>query len=144
VPRYKTAANAGVMILEVAMNLEHGISTISLCDNVISVKIDGSFNLEGIISYHKKLTSIIESLQLIKFKMLIDFLDAEGATPDALEENNKFNIWLEDKNLVAKAVVIDSAALLNVFISRVPAQKSQNIQSFDNKASGYKWLKLQS
>jgi len=126
------------------MSLEHGVSAISVCSNVITVKIQGSFNLEGILAFHKKMISIVEDFQAEKFKILVDFLDADGATPDALKEANKFNIWLNNKNLVAKAVVINSPALFEIFFSSAPAQKLQNIKSFDSKAEGYEWLKSQS
>jgi len=125
------------------MGLEHGVSVISVCSNVITVKIQGGFNLEGILAFHKKMISIVEGFQAEKFKILIDFLDADGATADALNEANKFNIWLNNKNLVAKAVVINSPALSEIFFSRAPAQKLQNIKCFDNRAEGYEWLKLQ-
>jgi hypothetical protein len=126
------------------MSLVHGEGIVSVNGNVITVKIQGSFNREGIVKYQKKLTTIIESFHAEKFKMLIDFLDAEGATPNALKQVDTFNTWLNDKNLVAKAVVINSPVLLKILFSRTPAQKSQNIKCFDNTIEAHQWLKSQS
>jgi hypothetical protein len=123
------------------MVIAHGTSTVTLKDNLITATIEGSFNLEGIISYHNKIKPIIDDLQGREFKLLVNFLGAEGATPEALDEANRFNAWLNNKNLVAKALIINSPVLLEIFLSRVPNQNSQNIMSFRTSDEAHVWLK---
>ena len=119
----------------------HGTSTVTVKENLITATIEGSFNLEGIVAYHNKIKPIIDSLQGREFKLLVNFLGAEGATPEALDEANRFNAWLNNKNLVAKALIINSPVLLEIFLSRAPNQHSQNIMSFSTLDEAHVWLK---
>ena len=126
------------------MSLEHGKSIISVDDDIITVTVIGMFNKEGLIRTIEELKSVIESFHQNKFKTLFDYLKAEGATPDAYDEINKCNNWLNTQNMVAKALVINSSVNLNILEVRTPARKSQNTKNLDNITSAINWLKLQS
>lgn len=131
------------MTSEITMRLDHGEGIISVNDNVITVKIQGVYNQEGVVELRKKLSPIIENFHADGFKILANYLEAEGGTPDAYNEVNRFNIWLNEKNLIAKAVVINSAVISSILDSRTPARQLQNIKSFDNTIAAIQWLESQ-
>ena len=99
------------------MTLEHGESFITIDHNIIILKAKGSFNKYGISKLYKKLSLILNDFHEDGFKLLFDLIDVEGGTPEAYEVVNTFNIWLNDKNLVAKALVTNSP-LIKPFLSR--------------------------
>ena len=123
---------------------EHGKSFISVDGDIITVKAVGAYNTEGIVKVIEELKVIIESFSHKEFKLLFDYTETDGGTPEVFEKINECNIWLNSQNMVAKALVINSAMHLSILESRTPARKSQNTKNFDNKASAIYWLKLQS
>ena len=120
---------------------EHGKSYISVNGDIISVIAVGSYNKEGIIKTVEELKSTVESFNQKQFKLLFDYSQIEGGTPDVFNEINECNIWLNCQNMVAKALVINSTMLLAILESRTPARKLQNSKNFEDKASALNWLK---
>jgi hypothetical protein len=126
------------------MNTAHGESVISVTGNVITVKVKGVFNKEGVCELNDELRLIISSYNVDGFKMLFNYLEVEGATPDAYDQIDNFNVWLNNQNMIAKAVVIISPAVLNILNSRAPARKSKNMNSFSSTIKAIQWLDTQS
>lgn len=127
-----------------AVELEHGKSYISVNTDIITIKAVGAFNIEGMIKTIEELKSVITSFNQTKFKLLFDYLEVEGGTPDALDKANELNTWLNGQNMVAKATVIKSSIHLAILQSRTPAINIQNTKSFDDKESAMNWLESQS
>ena len=122
---------------------EHGKNSISVDGNIITVKSVGAYNTEGVFKAIEELKVVIESFFQKEFKLLFDYTETYGGTPEVFEQINECNIWLNSQTMVAKALVINSAMHLSILESRTPARKSQNTKNFDNKASAINWLKLQ-
>jgi len=125
------------------MTLEHGKCFISVDGNIISVKALGAFNEEGIVKTIEELKSVIEKFGHQEFKLLFDYTQTEGGTPEVFEKINECNVWLNTQNMVAKALVINSSTNLAILESRTPARNSQNAKSFDDRVSAITWLKSQ-
>ena len=125
------------------MAVAHGQSSISVDGDIITVKAVGAFNLEGITKTIEQLKLFIEGFGQKEFKLLFDYTETEGGTPDVFDKINECNIWLNSQNMVAKAVVINSSILLAILESRTPARNSQNAQSFDDTTSAINWLASQ-
>ncbi|MEH6385099.1 MAG: hypothetical protein V7780_10865 [Colwellia sp.] len=125
------------------MNQEHGKNIISVEGDIIISKIIGAFNVEGVNKSITDLKTVVDSFCQNKFKLLIDYIDAEGATPEVYEKINECNIWLNSQNMVAKALVPNSNVALSILESRTPARSSLNERIFDDKASAMSWLKSQ-
>ena len=125
------------------MAKEHGQSFISVDGDIIIVRAVGAFNEEGIVNTIGKLKSVIESFGPKGFKLLFDYSEAEGGTPDVYDKINECNIWLNGQNMIAKALVIDSPTKLEILESRTPARRSQNFKNFNDKKKAISWLKLQ-
>ena len=120
---------------------EHGKSYISVDGDIISVIAVGAYNKEGIIKTIEQLKSAIESFNQKKFKLLFDYSQVEGATPDVFNEINECNVWLNCQNMAAKALVINSTMHLAILESRTPARNLQNAKNFEDKPSAINWLK---
>ena len=125
------------------MAVAHGQSSISVDGDIITVKAVGAFNVEGITKTIEQLKFFIEGFGQKEFKLLFDYTETDGGTPDVFDKINECNIWLNSQNMVAKAVVIHSEILLKILESRTPARHSQNEQSFDDIASAINWLASQ-
>ncbi len=126
------------------MVTEHGESSISIDGDIITVTAVGAFNLEGIVKVIAELKLIIGSFCQKEFKLLFDYSQTEGGTPEVFEKINECNVWLNSQNMVAKALIINSPINLAILESRTPARNSQNSKRFDDKASAIAWLKSQS
>jgi hypothetical protein len=131
------------MTSEEYMATEHGESSISIDGDIITVKAVGAFNLEGIVKVIAELELIIDSFCQKEFKLLFDYSQTEGGTPEVFEKINECNVWLNSQNMIAKALIINSPINLAILESRTPARNSQNTKQFDDKASAITWLKLQ-
>jgi hypothetical protein len=125
------------------MNQEHGKNIISVEGDIIISKIIGPFNVEGVNKSITDLKTVVDSFCQNKFKLLIDYIDAEGATPEVYEKINECNIWLNSQNMVAKALVTNSNVALSILESRTPARSSLNESAFNDKANAIIWLKSQ-
>lgn len=125
------------------MSAEHGQYTISVDEDIITVKAVGAFNQEGIVTVIEELKLVIERLSSDNFKLLFDYTETEGGTPEVFDKINECNIWLNSQNLVAKALVINSPTNLAILESRTPARNAQNAKNFDNKTNAINWLQLQ-
>ncbi len=132
------------MVQRNLMATKHGESFISVDGDIITVKAIGAFNLEGIVKVITELELIIESFCQKEFKLLFDYSQTDGGTPEVFDKINECNVWLNSQNMVAKALIINSPTNLAILESRTPARNSQNTKQFDDKASAIAWLKLQS
>jgi len=122
---------------------EHGKSYISVDNEIITVKAVGAFNIEGIIKTINELKVVIESFHEKEFKLLFDYCQIEGGTPEVFEKINECNIWLNSQNMIAKAVVINSTMHLTILESRTPARKVHNTKNFDDRKTAINWLQAQ-
>lgn len=122
------------------MNIEHGEVAIEVKDNIIIVRTAGAFNEYGARHYTNGLKKAIYDLQGESFSILINNLEFLGGTPEAYEELEKYNLWLNQQQLIAKAMVIKSAINLGVIDMLSPARASQQTQSFDNEKDAMTWL----
>jgi len=123
------------------MDIAHGEVAIEVKDNIIIVRTSGAFNEYGTLRYTDGIRKAIDSLQGESFSILVNNLKFQGATPEAYEELENYNAWLNQQKLIAKAMVITSAITLDVINMRSPSRASQQNQSFDNEEAAMDWLK---
>jgi len=126
------------------MNLNHGDFSIEVVGSIIAVELNGAFNEYGVRAFIAEVKSIIVRLSGKPFSILMKNLSLLGATPQAFEELNVYNTWLNTQNLIAKAVVHNSTALFEISKCWVPSTNIQNIKDFDNEFHAIRWLEQQS
>ena len=126
------------------MSIEHGKNFISVDGDIIISKVIGAFNIEGIDKSIRELKVTIESFCQNEFKLLVDYIDTEGGTPEVYDKINECNIWLNSQNMIAKALVIESNAMLSILEGRTPARSALNEKTFKNETDAMLWLKSQS
>ena len=125
------------------MDLAHGKFEVTVQNKLIYTVFNGSFNEHGIIAWHNSIKDIINSFDGQPFSMLINELNASGATPKALAAGNKYNEWLNQQNLIAKAMVYSSDMLRDIDTMHLPARIEQNIEFFYTIADAEEWLESQ-
>ena len=118
----------------------HGTHIIKVNNRIIFSKISGACNEYNILEFAKKVEEIVNDFNGDSFCLLVDFTDIIGGTPEAFNEANKFNEWLNTQNMIAKAIVATSQSFLVVNDSRIIAQESQDYKNFYNLEDAQKWL----
>lgn len=126
------------------MDLTHGDSSIELIDSTIFITLKGAFNEYGVQVWFEKLKTIVNQLHGKPFTILINYLEADGATPEAFQVANKYNSWLCEQNLTAKAIVT-SPILAAIDLAQINEKnrKQQNYKYFITVPSALEWLKTQ-
>ncbi|PKG85145.1 hypothetical protein CXF85_05935 [Colwellia sp. 75C3] len=122
------------------MVIEHGEVTIEVQDNIIIARLVGAFNEYGAQQYTKGVKSIIENLQGESFSILINNLQVQGGTPEAYQELENYNLWLNQQKLIGKAMVITSSITLDVIDKLSPSRAKQKTKNFDNEKDAMNWL----
>lgn len=122
------------------MGIEHGEVTIEVIDNIILVRSLGAFNEYGAQRYTHGVRAVVDHLQGKSFSILVNNLAFQGATPEAYQELETYNLWLNQQKLIAKAMVITSSITLDVINKLSPARASQQTRSFENEEEAMDWL----
>ena len=107
-------------------------------------KLSGCFNEHGTKALTKNIIATIETFHGAPFSIVVSNLAVEGFTPEAYTELNRYNIWLNTQNMVAKAMVSKIHALVKIDDIRIPAKSAQNVAVFTNLPDAIKWLNSQS
>jgi len=123
------------------MVIEHGEVAIEVRGNIIIARTVGAFNEYGAQRYTNGVRTIVEGLQEQSFSILINNLEFQGATPEAYQELEEYNAWLNKQKLIGKAMVITSNITLDVIDKLSPSRASQQTRSFDNEKEALNWLK---
>ncbi|EPJ53697.1 MAG: hypothetical protein OFPI_09530 [Osedax symbiont Rs2] len=121
----------------------HGDSLVSIQGNIISITLRGTCNEFDFQDIGPKVEQAVAQYNGKKFCILVNDLEFIGATPEAYQEFQVLNQWLNTQQMLAKAIVITSASTLATIKSRVPAIIVQNIQVFDVEENAIIWLQIQ-
>ncbi len=121
------------------MNVQHGQVSIHLDGNIIFVKLVGSVNEFGVKEYTDGVKNIVNSLNREPFTILVGNLEIVGGTPEAYQELEEYNQWLNQQNLVAKEMLITSKSALEL-IDKLTAKVSKT-KVFANERHAIKWLR---
>ena len=125
------------------MDLANGKFQITINEHVISTILFESFNPEGISLWITAMKEAINSFQGKPFSLLVNELEATGATPDALALANSYNHWLNEQNLIAKAVIYSANIYKEIDKKALPSRKHQNIAFFNDPEQAAAWLEAQ-
>jgi hypothetical protein len=126
--------------MEGIMVIAHGEVSIEVQGNIIIVRTAGSFNEYGAKKYTDGIKTIVGELKDQSFSILINNLQFEGGTPEAYEELESYNSWLNKQKLIGKAMIITSSITLAVIDKLSPSRASQQIRCFNNETDGMNWL----
>jgi len=121
-------------------NLSHGTYVLTYQNNIIEVTLSGAFNEYGVIDWTNAIKKTIASFNGEKFCILMDLRKALGGTPEAFEQANQYNDWLNSQNMVAKAVIFENAVLAEIERVMVSAKRFQKIKNFHDIIEARQWL----
>lgn len=122
------------------MSLSHGTVIASLDKQIIRATLKGMFNELGAQEYTNTVKEYVLSLGSKPFAILINNLEMKGGTPEAYQELEKYNRWLNTQNLIAKAMVIESNLHQQMIDHYSPSRQSQNTRSFLTEEEAINWL----
>jgi len=125
------------------LQAQHGEFEIDIDNNVIKVTVQGAFNDVGAKALVTQLKSLLISLDKQPFAILANLLAFDGGTPEVFIMSDEFNAWLNDKNMVAKALVFTSPALIAIEQTLVKSKTTQNIRYFEDENTALAWLNNQ-
>jgi len=119
----------------------HGEVAIRLDKNIILVALKGPFNEGGVSNWTEKLRGEIDKFLGKPFFILMNNVDYEGFTPEASIISNNFNLWLNEQQMVVKAIVQPSSLARKMNLRNIPALSSQRIEYFDTQTEAKSWIK---
>ena len=125
------------------MHALHGEFNINIDNNIIKIAIKGAFNDVGAKAVIEQLVQHIATLNNEPFAILGNLLEFEGGTPEVFAVSDEFNAWLNSKNMVAKALVFTSPALIMIEQTFVKSKEGQNIQYFADEENATAWINSQ-
>ena len=123
------------------MFVGHGSNQVSIQDNIITITLIGSFNEYDFKDIAQKVKQAVAEYNGKQFCILVNDVQLFGATPEAYEELEKLNQWLNTQKMIAKAIVISPSSLLDTIKTRVPAIRDQNVKTFEVEEDAICWLK---
>ncbi|NRA21909.1 MAG: STAS/SEC14 domain-containing protein [Oceanospirillaceae bacterium] len=123
------------------MFVGHGSNQVSIQDNIITITLIGSFNEYDFKDIAQKVKQAVAEYNGKQFCILVNDVQLFGATPEAYEELEKLNQWLNTQPMIAKAIVISPSSLLDTIKTRVPAIRDQNVKTFEIEEDAICWLK---
>jgi hypothetical protein len=121
-------------------NTAHGTYSLTHKDHIIEVTLTGAFNEYGVIDWTNAVKEIIASFNGEKFCILMDLTNALGGTPEAFEQSNLYNSWLNSQNMVAKAVVFKNKVMEDIERVMVSAKRFQHMKNFNDITEARVWL----
>jgi hypothetical protein len=119
----------------------HGCDKVQIDESIITISLSGSFNEQSISELVNEIKSAVNSFENKKFAILLYATEAEGFTPEAYQELDDYNAWLNNQNFVAKAIVSHSPTLQQTSELFIPSRKPQLMKRFEDIESAQKWLK---
>lgn len=119
----------------------HGNFNIKTDGNIIVICLSGSFNDKSVIEFISEVKLAFKHLNGEQFGILLNAIDAEGVTPEVYREIDKYNVWLNHQNIVAKAIVSQSPTLHQTSELLIPSRTPQNMKRFEKVEPAYNWLK---
>ncbi len=125
------------------MHALHGEFNINIENDIINITVQGAFNDVGAKAVTEQLVQHITALNNEPFAILINLLEFEGGTPEVFAVSDEFNAWLNSKNMVAKALVFTSPALIMIEKTLVKSKQGQNIQYFADEVEAIVWIDTQ-
>jgi len=121
----------------------HGDNQVSIQDKIISITLRGSCNEYDFQDIGPTVKKAVIQCNGKKFCILVNDLEFIGATPEAYQEFEVLNQWLNTQQMLAKAIVIKSASILGTIKIQVPAINDQNMKVFDVEEDAINWLQSQ-
>lgn len=113
--------------------ISHGNFTIHTEGNIIKAELIGSFNIEGATEFYSRLIEQVESLGSAPYCILIDVLKFDGATPEAYQEANESNRWINNHYPPkARVYILTKELKLEIAIEEEDERLSQAIEWIDN------------
>jgi len=122
------------------LELVHGNFTVKLNNNIIFVELDGAFNEHGVLGWVNEIKTIIAQLNGERFAILMDMRKALGGTPESFKVSDQYNSWLNQQNMVAKALIYPSSVYEDMDNTLVPSKKNQNTRVFHDFVEAETWL----
>lgn len=129
--------------LEITLHAIHGEYNITVLDDMIKITVHGAFNDVGAKALVSELKDIVLAYEHAPFVIMGNLLDFGGGTPEVFAESEEFNAWLNSRNMIAKALIFTSPALIAIEQTLVKSKSMQNIQYFENENDAKQWLDKQ-
>lgn len=114
--------------------------SIEVKENIIYLLIEGSLDIETSQRWIDEMKLVIKGFEGREFKILVDTLKMDGATPEAYDVIDDYNKWLSNQNIIAKAMIMPQKFLKEIYEARVPSRLGHEVKCFLDREVGEKWL----
>ena len=122
------------------MKTPYGSYNLYIDGNIAFMRFVGMFNAATTTHLAQEARELLEQFGNKDFLIFADMLQLEGATPEAYTIIDEFNQWLNTRNMIGKALLIENKIIVQIARHRVKSFKHQNIQYFSNKDEALMWF----
>ncbi|MFA3792281.1 hypothetical protein AB6T38_14295 [Aliiglaciecola sp. SL4] len=122
------------------MKTPYGSYNLTIDGNIAHMRFVGMFNAATTKLLLKEVKIQIEQFGDKPFLILGDLLELEGATPEAYSIINDLNVWINKRNMIAKALLIENKIIAQIARHRIESLKFQNIRYFTNNDEALAWF----
>ncbi len=120
--------------------VQHGKYSISINNQVLTMKAYDSWNIETVISCCKAFRVEAKKLMFKSWSCLVDLSEWELGPPEMLSEIKKINIWSEENNQSFEAVIVKNSVQKHFLENSHEVFKSIETKFFDNHDDALLWL----
>lgn len=113
---------------------------IEVSEQTIFVRLTGSFSEKLASNFTNELRQTITKICPSPFYLIINIIKFTGATPAAYALQEKFNQWLRNTSLIAKANVIDSKLISNIVGNQMPSRETELFKIFESEQDALAWF----
>lgn len=121
--------------------LEHGTYSVHIEGNIVIGRVVGSHNEYDVLSATNAFKSAIATFKGEPFGEIIDARDLDGVTPEGFAEIEKYNRWLVDNGIKARAFVVSNTVLPAIVKSRMQQLSDLKTKEFTDIEQAKIWLK---
>ncbi|ALO35295.1 hypothetical protein CMT41_11610 [Colwellia sp. MT41] len=119
---------------------QHGSYSITIHNQVLTVKAYDAWNIETAISCLKEFKVQAEKLKHKSWSSIIDLTHWELGPPEMLNGMKKLNIWSEKNNQKFEAVIVKNSVQEHLLeVSHITFSNTQS-NFFDNHNDALSWL----
>ncbi|WCE28874.1 hypothetical protein [Vibrio sp. SCSIO 43137] len=120
--------------------LEHGIYSVHIEGNIIIGRVVGSHNEYDVLAATNAFKKAIATFKGEPFGEIIDARDLDGVTPEGFAEIEKYNSWLVEHGIKARAFVVSNTVMPAIVKNRIKDLNGLKTKEFMDVEQAKIWL----
>lgn len=121
----------------------HGLYEFSHQENILIIKVSGSWNEEGAHEFDRDFRQLVSSFADKPWGSIVDAKEWQLATPEVWETVYQTAIWASEHNHTFEAVICDQEVAKHLMEQRFHITPNLKKQYFETKEAALAWCQEQ-